>query len=1066
MKYFRFFSILLVLLAAMATPSWAQVDTGAILGTVKDASGGVVPGATVALTHKQTNITTRVTTDARGYYEAVGLATGTYSATVSLQGFKEATRANIDVRIQDRLRIDFTLELGAAAETVVVTTETPVLQTQEGSLGQVIETQQIRELPVSGRSFVPLAALTPGVWFVEGSTNGNAGEEDTVITNGMRASATNFMLDGVDNNNNDSPGHPIVQPNVDAIEEFKVQTSNYSAEFGRSGGAVINMTIKGGGNDTKGTVFLFGHNGSLDARDFFADPSEEKPPFSYYQYGGTIGGPISRGRAFFFADFQGTNQKRSDTLTLSVPTARMRAGDFSEEGNPIIYDPRTGQPFDGNIIPADRISPLAQAFINLYPNPNREGLRNNYVVAPTVKDDTYQGDLRLDDNFTASDAIFGRGSYIKETRLIPAPLAGIAGGGDYGTGDTTRTTWGTALGYSKTLTSRSFNEFRFGFNQLSTSVGVPVGGTFIPPADLQVPGVTLDSRVNGLTAFAPDTYNFIGDPEFNPTYTFSQELQFSDALTFLLGNHSLRTGVTIRRSRFNLFQIPQPRGKFTFSGEFTADLSTGEQIDGDPLADALLGLASQTDIQNITDIKNTTWYYAAFIQDDFRVTNNLTVNLGLRYEYTAPTTEAFNRQSNFDFATGQILVADQNGNSRGLVNVQENNFAPRFGFAWTPGESNCWVIRGGYGIYYNNQEPRTAFQLGFNPPFFFSVSRFSDYGVTPAAIVDDGFPSVNPDDAEFPGLITVDQNFKSPYYEQWNIAVQRVLPWNMAVEVAYVGTRGLHLQVLRDRNQPTPAPGDVQKRRPYPIYGNFASIENSGRASYNGFQLKVSKRLGSGLWFLVSYNYGKAKSDQGEIGLASPWPQNSLDVASDYGRSDGDQAHRLVGSFTWDLPFGEGRAHTSSSGIMNTIFGGWQFGGIITYGSGFPFTPLIGSDPSNTGTFGSVRPNLVGDPSVPDPGPNGWFNTGAYETPAAYTFGNAPRNSITGPDFLDVDLYLAKRFGLTQNLSLEFRIEVFNVANRANFAQPDPFIDSDSGGTITGLAAPMREIQWGFRLYF
>ena len=236
-------------------------------------------------------------------------------------------------------------------------------------------------------------------------------------------------------------------------QEFKVQTSNYSAEFGRSGGAVINMTIKGGGNDTKGTAFLFGHNGSLDARDYFADPSESKPPFSYYQYGGTIGGPISRGEAFFFADFQGTNQKRSDTLTLSVPTARMRAGDFSEEGNPIIYDPQTGQPFDGNVIPGNRISPLAQAFINLYPNPNREGLRNNYVVAPTVTDDTYQGDLRLDDNFTASDAIFGRGSYISQTRLIPSPLSGIAGGGDYGTGDTSRTTWGAALGYSKTLTN-------------------------------------------------------------------------------------------------------------------------------------------------------------------------------------------------------------------------------------------------------------------------------------------------------------------------------------------------------------------------------------------------------------------------------------------------------------------------------------------------------------------------------------------------------------------------------------------------------------------------------------
>jgi len=443
------------------------------------------------------------------------------------------------------------------------------------------------------------------------------------------------------------------------------------------------------------------------------------------------------------------------------------------------------------------------------------------------------------------------------------------------------------------------------------------------------------------------------------------------------------------------------------------------------------------------------------------------VNVGLRYEYTTATKEALDRQSNFNFATGQIDVANQDGNSRGLINVKENNFAPRLGFAWTPGTDGKWVVRGGWGMFYNNQEPRTAFQLGFNPPFFFSISRFSDFGVTPAAIVDEGFPSVDPADAEFPLLITVDQNFQSPYYEQWNLAVQRSLPWDMAVEVGYVGTRGLHLQVLRDRNQPTPGPGDVQERRPYPQYGNFASIENSGRSQYNGFQLKLNRRFSQGLWMLLSYAYGVAKSDQGEIGLNSPWPQNSLNVASDYGRSDADQRHKVSASWTYDLPFGQGRQYMNTSGgFLDTLLGGWQFGGIITYGSGFPFTPLIGEDPSNTGTFGSVRPDQVGDPHVDNPSPNGWFNTGAYATPAAYTFGNAARNSLIGPDFFNVDLYLAKRFAVARDMSLEFRLEVYNVANRANFAQPDPFVDSDSGGTITGLAAPMREIQWGLRLYF
>ena len=1064
MKNFRLVSIWSVALGFVAAWAAAQVDTGSILGTVKDPSGGVLPGATVTLTQKQTNIATRVTTDARGSYEAPGLSIGTYAVTVTLQGFRTATRDNVGLRIQDRLRIDFTLELGSA-EAVVVTTEAPILQTQEGSLGQVIEEKQIKELPVE-RSFLPLAALAPGVWLVGGSTNGNAGEEDTLITNGMRAAATNFMLDGVDNNNNDSPGHPIVEPNVDAIAEFKTQTSNYSAEFGRSGGAVVNMTIKSGGNDLNGTLFAFGRNQGLIARDYFADPNEPKPPFEQYQFGGTVGGPIQKGKTFFFADFQGTRARRSDTLTLSVPTDRMRAGDFSEEGNPIIYDPQTGQPFQGNVIPQNRWDPLARNFISLYPSPNREGLRNNYVVSPTVTTNTYQGDLRFDANFTDRDVAFVRGSYVHLDQVTPAPLPGIAGGGDYGAGDTGREVWGGVLGYTRTLTDRSFNEFRVGFNRLNTSVGVPIGGTFIPPADLQVPGVVQDPRVNGLTVFAPDQYNFIGDPEFNPTYTFSQEIQISDTLTFLLGQHTLRAGVSVRQSRFNLFQIPQPRGAFRFSGEFTADPGTGNTEQGDPLADAFLGLASQTDIQNITDIKNRTMYYSGFLQDDFQISNDLTVNVGIRYEYTGGTIETRNQQSNFDFATGQILVAGQNGNSRSLINVDENNFAPRLGFAWRPFGSQDWVVRGGWGRFYDNQEPRTAFQLGFNPPFFFSVSRFSDFGVTPAAQVSQGFPSVNPADAQFPILITVDQRFRTPYYDQWNIAVQRSLPWDASIELAYVGNKGHRLQVLRDRNQPTPGPGDVQERRPYPLYGNFASIENDGRSSYNGLQVRLSKRLTQGIWFLISYAYGKAKSDQGEIGLASPWPQNSLDVASDYGRSDGDQTHKVSASFTWDLPWGQGRCWLNEPGLLETLFGGWQLGAIFNYGSGFPFTPLIGGDPSNTGTFGSVRPDLVGDPSVKDPNPNRWFNTGAYQTPQLYTFGNAPRNSITGPSFQTLDMYLAKRFGITKDLALELRLEGYNILNRANFAQPDPFIDSDSGGTITGLAGTMRELQWGLRLYF
>ena len=551
----------------------------------------------------------------------------------------------------------------------------------------------------------------------------------------------------------------------------------------------------------KGTAFLFGHEGALDSRDYFADPNEPKPPFHYYQYGGTIGGPISRGKAFFFADFQGTNQTRSDTLTLSVPTDRMRNGDFSEEGNPVIIDPQTGQPFPGNVIPADRMSPLARNFIDLYPSPNREGLRNNYVVSPTVTQDTYQGDLRFDDNVTDSDQVFGRGSFVHQGRVIPAPLPGIAGGGDYGTGDTTRETWGAAVGYSKTFTEHTFNEFRAGFNRLSTSVGVPIGGTFIPPANLQVPGVPLDPRVNGLTVFAPDQYAFIGDPEFNPTYTLCQELQFSDTVTYLVGNHNVRGGAMVRQSKFDLFQIPQPRGAFRFRRRVHGR-PAGRRVPGVRVADRHPEHHRREE-HHLVLRRVPPGRLAHHQQPDVERRPALRVHVGHdRSRKTARATSTSRR--------ARSRWRTRTGTRAGSSTSRRTTSRRASGSPGRPGGTGTWVVRGGWGMFYNNQEPRTAFQLGFNPPFFFSVSRFSDFGVTPAAIVDQGFPSVNPDDAEFPLLITVDENFKSPYYEQWNLAVQHSLPWDMAVEVAYVGTRGLHLQVLRDRNQPTPGPG----RRP------------------------------------------------------------------------------------------------------------------------------------------------------------------------------------------------------------------------------------------------------------
>ena len=1054
----------LVLLAALAPClAHAQVDTGAIVGTVRDRSGAVVPGANVSVREATTNALTSRIADAAGNYVATPLRIGVYEVSVELAGFKKQTREGIVLRVQDRLRVDLELEPGDVTESVVVMGEAPLVQSETSSLGEVVDARQIVGLPLNGRNYIDLATLTSGVIRTAEGSNGNVNA--TFVVNGTRGGQNNYLLDGIDNNSNDG-GEAALYTNVDAIEEFKVQTSNYSAEFGRSGGAVINASLKSGANTVSGSAFYFLRDESFDARGYFEDPGSQKAPFHFQQFGGTLGGPIQKDKTFFFIDYQATRRRSADTGIFSVPTVAQRNGDFSGEGNNVIYDPLTGEPFPGNIIPANRFDPLAANFVNLYPDPNQEGLKNNYLVNPDSTSSTNQGDVRLDHQFSANDRVFLRASLTKGTRFLEPPLPGLANGGDYGAGNNESKTWGGALGFTHVFSNSTVNELRVGFNRVKGADGTTVGGQKAPPPELTVPGVINDPAVAGITVFDPAGYSHVGDPEFIPTYTLTQELQISDTLSLVRGRHSMKTGFQLRKSYFDLFQIPQPRGKFSFSGEFTQDPDHNDGT-GDPLADALLGYSSQIDISNITQTRNRTPVIGAFFQDDFKVNSSLALNLGLRWDYTGPTVERDDRQSNFDYATGQVLVANQNGNSRGLIDVDKLDFAPRVGFAWTPWKDGKTAFRGGYGIFYGAQEVRTGFQIGYSMPFFFQLSKSSEFGVTPAAYVNQGFPTLDPASAAFPTLFTADRRFKSPYYQQWNFSVQRDLGWNTLIEVAYVGSKGTHLQVLRDYNQPQPGPGDPQERRPYPQYGNFGSITNAGSSTYNSIQLKLNKRFSNGLWLLSAFTYSKAFNDQPEICCASPWPPNTYNIAGERGPADYDQRYRSVTSFAWDLPFGKGRRFVDKEGALDAIFGGWQLGGIVTIAAGFPFSPATSLDTSNSSSGGQLRPDLVGNP---DPGtrtPERWFNPDAYATPADFTFGNAGRNSLVGPGTRTADLYLRKEFKLRGRARLELRIEAFNAFNHPNFGLPDNYIDDgESAGTITYTSLAQRQIQFGARVAF
>jgi outer membrane receptor protein involved in Fe transport len=1053
-----------LLLSVLCIAVFAQVDTGTIAGGVRDSQGAGIASATITFTEVNTNVTLKTQTGATGDYVSPPLRPGTYKVVAEAQGFKTQTRNAVTVKVQDRLRIEFDMAVGSTSENIVVTADTPIVQTETSSLGQVITAAQVTELPLNGRDYIQLATLSTGVVRTSSGTNGNIGGSSTggqnsFVANGTRGTLNNFLLDGIDNNSNDNGG-VVLRTNVDAIQEFKLQTNSYSAEFGRSGGAVVNAITKSGTNLIHGNVFEFFRNSALDARDYFEPPTDSKASYKQNQFGGTIGGPLIHDKLFWFGDYQGTRIRNPLNWNSLVPTAAERSGDFSAAGEPVITDPQTGLPFAGNVIPGNRIDPISQAYMNLYPDANQG---NRYIIFPIERDTIDQGDGRVDYTPSQANQFFLRYSMSRRTDIRPAPLPGLANGGDSSTGEGHEDTYGTSLGFTHIFTPTTVNEARFGFNHVHIRRGVSVNGNVLPSAELRVPGVPDDARVNGLTLFVPTGgYRRVGDPRFAPTILSSQERQITDVLTLVRNRHTIKVGGEIRWSQFNISQEAAPRGQFGFSGKYS----------GSPLADMLLGMPNRANISTVIGMYNRQHVPSLFIQDDWKVTPRLTLNLGLRYDYFAPAVEANNRQSNFDYATGTLITAGSNGASDALVTADKANFAPRIGFAWTPTASGNTVIRGAYGIFYSGQEIRTAapLQLAYNLPFFYEPLFIN--GATPAFTVSQGFPSLDPSQAVNPGVTSVDSHLHTPYYQSWNIAVQRSLPGAISLEIAYAGSKGTHLQSVTDPNQvATPGPADVQSSRPFPQFGGFTAISNIGNSNYNALQVKTEKHLSHGLYFLSAFTYSKAINDLPEICCAAPFAQNSYNLAAERGLADFNQKLRWVLSFDYEIPFGGSHSHADNR-WTNTVLGGWHVGGIYTLASGFPFSAYQNDDPSNTGTQGIPRPDQLRDGNLPrgQRTPDHWFDIDAFSVlpDDAFRFGNAPRNSLIGPGQNVFDWELRKEFKVTESQRVEFRAEFFNALNHPNFAQPDNFIDDGPGsaGTITSLAIPMRQIQFGLKYNF
>ena len=1068
-----------------AAPSAAQTFTATVTGTVADPNGATVPNVKVSAVNQGTKLEYTAQTSDAGVYTIPFLPVGDYVVSVEATGFKKMTSNPIKLEVNQTARIDLKLEVGEVTQEVIVQDVAPILQTENTTVGQVISGNTTVSLPLNGRNFQQLTLLVPGAVspnpraFSDASLQNGQGRP---FVNGNREQGNAFLLDGisVDETIDNRIGY---KPNVDAIGEFRVETSNSTSEFGNVTGATVNATLKSGTNEFHGNAFEFFRNEALDANTWANNRNRAtKQKLRQNIFGGTIGGPIIRDKVFFFGDYQGTWRRTGGGATANVAPAEWRVGNLSSLTTPIT-DPLTGQPFPGNIIPQSRIvNPAARALFadtSLYPLPTaidpstRVGIYNTRTLN---KLDGHQFDVKIDARLTNKDNLMGRYSFAnfnESGEIGVLPLVP--------TGKSFNRPQNISLNWTHTFAPTVINEARVGFNRAVfitealdwAGIG-DANAEFGIPGGQVTPGLSLIAMGNGLTNIG--TRNVIED---NVTNTF----HFGDNLSISRGRHFMKMGGQIQRYQQNRYYTGNNGllGGFTYNGTFT----------GSAFADFLLDRLQNKSIGGIAGLNKGTWGHrqnrvGIFFQDDFKVRSNLTLNLGVRWEYTSPVYEVEDRQTNFELYSGRQLFAGRDGNSRALYEPFYKGFEPRVGIAWTPNKfDNRLVVRAGYGITQYMEGTGSNLRLPLNPPFF-SEADVSYDRTSGAGTITNGFTDVIARD-QIAGLLRVwDPNLRPQFTQQWNLTLEYQLTNTTVASVAYVGNDATHLVAPTDFNQPLPGPANVapanwapfQQRRPLfpalPLVTQISGTASWAISNYNALQVSLRQRYTRGLEFLASYTLSKALTDNlgyygsGGVATQSAYSYNQYAQRQyNYGLAFFDATHNFVWSGTYELPFGKGRSYGNDwHPAVNAALGGWVATSIVQFRSGFPLT-VTTVDNSFQNPRGGQKPNLIGDPKPSDQTNDNWINRAAFVQPADGTFGSSPVGVMRAPGFANWDFGVGKKFYLSESKYFDFRSEFFNSLNHPNFGPPGrTFSDPNTFGRITSVVNDPRNLEFVLKFVF